>query len=99
VDRPLTERLPGDMLATRATLGGRLCTVQEAKSTNRSALEEQKKSAERALTATTMAPAAGASVGGSRSKEQTATVRTVTSQTTALERVTTQGGNALLASR
>ncbi len=87
------------MLATRVTLGGRLCTMQEAQSADRSIIAQQKKAIERELTATIMSPAGGASIGGSRTKEDDSHLQRTLAMHVARERVATQGGNALLASR
>ncbi|KAJ4072388.1 hypothetical protein NW761_014981 [Fusarium oxysporum] len=89
----------GDIIVTKITLGGRLCTTQEVNSADESKISEAKREVRKQLTATLSAPAAGLDLRGTRGKSVGTSERQVSAETTTRTTIHTQGGNALLAAR
>ncbi|KAI3565898.1 hypothetical protein IWW34DRAFT_777279 [Fusarium oxysporum f. sp. albedinis] len=87
----------GDIIVTKITLGGRLCTTQEVNSADESKISEAKREVRKQLTATLSAPAAGLDLRGTRGKSVGTSERQVSAETTTRTTIHTQGGNALLA--
>ncbi|KAF5725218.1 membrane attack complex component perforin [Fusarium mundagurra] len=87
----------GDIIATKVTLGGRLCTTQEVNSADESKISEAKREVRKQLTATLTTPAAGLDLRGNRGKSVGTYERQISAEITTRTTIHTQGGNALLA--
>ena len=86
-------------MATRVTLGGRLCTAKEVRADEKTNIADEKRKLKAELTATIVAPAAGVDVGATHTRNLTTTDKAEAHSQTTRMTIETQGGNALLASK
>lgn len=89
----------GAVLPTRVTLGGRLCTSQEAFTDDRSDVARKRKAVQTQLDATVKAAGAGLRLGGSRNKGSDFEANEIEKYQSSSATTETQGGNGLLSSR
>lgn len=95
----LANNKEGSIIATKVTLGGRLCTTQDVNSDDKKEISETKREVRKQRTATLMTPAGEFDQGISKTKgtEETGGV-TLADKTTRMT-IQTQGGNSLMAAR
>ena len=88
----------GGLIATRVTLGARLCTREEVKNDEQSKAATMKKELRSQLEATVMTPAGGFSIGGNRSQGSETKDQNSLSAKGQQMLIETQGGDSFLAS-
>ena len=89
----------GGIIATKVTLGARLCTTQEVTTEDKSEVTEAKNEVLKQLTATLVTPAGGFDTGGKRNRGRESTDQATTVDIMNRMMIQTQGGDALLAAK